>query len=93
MANVRELGMIAAVELVAETAAVKPLPKAGRSGTIDYQHARQLGVWLRPLRDILVVMPPLSINREQVSQLVDALAAGIEQLASQLQQAEQQESR
>ena len=38
-------------------------------------------------------MPPLSINHEQVRQVVDALAAGIEQLASQLQQAEYQESR
>ena len=93
VADVRQRGMIAAVELVAETAEGKPLPTAGQSGAIVCQHARQLGVWLRPLRDILVVMPPLSINHEQVRQVVDALAAGIEQLASQLQQAEHQESR
>jgi adenosylmethionine-8-amino-7-oxononanoate aminotransferase len=92
VADVRQRGMIAAVELVAETAEGKPLPAEGQSGAIVCQHARQLGVWLRPLRDILVVMPPLSITAEQVSQVVDALAAGIEQLASQLHQAEYQES-
>ena len=92
VADVRQRGMIAAVELVAETAEGKPLPAEGQSGAIVCQHARQLGVWLRPLRDILVVMPPLSISCEQVSQIVDALAAGIEQLASQLQQAEYQEN-
>jgi adenosylmethionine-8-amino-7-oxononanoate aminotransferase len=92
VADVRQRGMMAAVELVAETADGEPLPANGQSGAIVCQHARQHGVWLRPLRDVLVIMPPLSISVDQISQIVDALAMGIEQLASELRQTQQQES-
>ncbi|MFP6752037.1 MAG: adenosylmethionine--8-amino-7-oxononanoate transaminase [Pirellulaceae bacterium] len=92
VANVRQRGMIAAVELVQETLDGHSLPDQGRAGAIVCQHARQLGAWLRPLGDILVIMPPLSVSREQVSRIVDALEAGIDQLASQLQQAQCQEN-
>jgi len=92
VADVRQRGMIAAVELVEETADGRPLPAQGQSGAIVCQHALQQGVWFRPLRDILVIMPPLSVSCEQVSRIVDALAAGIDQLASQLQHAPCQEN-
>ena len=92
VADVRQRGMIAAVELVKKTRSGHSLPDQGRAGAIVCQHARTLGVWLRPLRDILVIMPPLSVSQQQVSRIVDALEAGMDQLAGQLRQAQCQEN-
>ena len=35
--------------------------------------ARDLGVLVRPLGDILVVMPPLAIGLEQLDELMDVM--------------------
>ena len=39
--------------------------------------ARERGVFLRPLGDVIVVMPPLSITCEEITHIVDAIAYGI----------------
>jgi adenosylmethionine-8-amino-7-oxononanoate aminotransferase len=35
------------------------------------------GVWIRPLGDVIVLMPPLSIGEEETSLLVDAVCGAI----------------
>ena len=42
------------------------------------QHALEAGVWLRPLGNVLVIMPPLAIQLDQIDQIVDAVSEGIE---------------
>jgi adenosylmethionine-8-amino-7-oxononanoate aminotransferase len=39
-------------------------------------------VWLRPLGNVIVIMPPLAITREQLDRIADAVEKGI-QLATQ----------
>jgi adenosylmethionine-8-amino-7-oxononanoate aminotransferase len=36
-----------------------------------------MGVWIRPLGNVIVLMPPLCISREQVDHLVAVIKAAI----------------
>ena len=78
--NIRQRGLIAAIELVADKATKDPLKATLGTGHKVCQAALDKGVWLRPLRDTLVIMPPLSINQQQLQQIVDAVAYGLNQL-------------
>ena len=75
--DIRQCGLLAAIELVADKETRQPLPAAEQTGARVCQLAQQQGVWLRPLRDVLVVMPPLSVSAEQICRIVDTLAAAI----------------
>ncbi|MGC6450335.1 MAG: adenosylmethionine--8-amino-7-oxononanoate transaminase [Pirellulaceae bacterium] len=78
--NIRQRGLIAAIELVADKATKDPLNATLGTGYKVCQAALDKGVWLRPLRDTLVIMPPLSINQQQLQQIVDAIDYGLNQL-------------
>ena len=78
--NIRQRGLIAAIELVADKATKDPLKATLGTGHKVCQAALDKGVWLRPLRDTLVIMPPLSINQQQLQQIVDAVDYGLNQL-------------
>ncbi|NLF06551.1 MAG: aminotransferase class III-fold pyridoxal phosphate-dependent enzyme, partial [Pirellulaceae bacterium] len=39
--------------------------------------ARGRGVWIRPLGNVIVVMPPLTISLEQLDAVMEAVAEGI----------------
>jgi adenosylmethionine-8-amino-7-oxononanoate aminotransferase len=41
------------------------------------RRAREKGVFLRPLGDVIVLMPPLTISPPEIDLLVDAVAHGI----------------
>ena len=75
--HVRQRGLIAAVELVRDQAAKEPYPWAEQRGMRVCRYARTRGVWLRPLGNVLVVMPPLSISIEQLDRIMEAIEEGI----------------
>lgn len=76
--DVRQLGLIAAVELVRDKASKEPYPWGEKRGFRVCEVARRHGVWLRPLGNVIVIMPPLAISLEQIDRIVDAIADGIE---------------
>jgi adenosylmethionine-8-amino-7-oxononanoate aminotransferase len=39
------------------------------------------GVFLRPLGDVVVIMPPLTITAEEIVRIVDAVDGGLDDLA------------
>jgi adenosylmethionine-8-amino-7-oxononanoate aminotransferase len=39
------------------------------------------GVLLRPLGDVVVLMPPLSITEDEIATIVDALVASLDEVA------------
>ena len=41
------------------------------------EHALAHGVWIRPLGNVLVLMPPLAISLDEIDLLCQATAAGI----------------
>ena len=78
--DIRQCGLLAAIELVADKNSRVQLDPKLSTGAKVCRRARDRGVWLRPLRDTLVIMPPLSISSEQIQQIVDAVEYGLEKL-------------
>lgn len=76
--DVRQFGLGAGIELVQSRQEKTPWPPEQRRGYNVCLHAREHGVFARPLGDVLVMMPPLSITYEEIDTLVGALAHGIE---------------
>ena len=75
--DIRQLGLIAGVELVADRATKAPFPWDQQTGARICRRARDFGVLLRPLGDVLVLMPPLAITPDEITTLVRALDAAI----------------
>src|SRR5690606_11914967 len=74
VAATRQLGMIAAVEL---TPSGDPADRYPSDMRIAYQICRaalERGLWLRPLGDTLVIMPPLTIQPDELTYFGDALS-------------------
>ena len=78
--DIRQRGLLAAIELVADKNSKAQLDPRHCTGARVCRRARDRGVWLRPLRDTLVIMPPLSISGEQIRQIVDAVEYGLENI-------------
>lgn len=76
--DVRQRGMIAAVEIVRDKVTGEHFPWTERHGHQVCQFALKQGVWIRPLGDVLVIMPPLSVSLEQIDQLCEVIGAGID---------------
>lgn len=74
----RQCGMIAAVELVRDKAAKEPYPWAEKRGLHACAHARKLGVLLRPLGNVIVLMPPLAVTLDELDRICTAAEAGIQ---------------
>jgi adenosylmethionine---8-amino-7-oxononanoate aminotransferase len=75
--EVRQRGLMIGVELAADRARKTPYPAEALTGARVCERARAHGVLLRPLGDVVVLMPPLSLRAAEAEQLVDAVAASI----------------
>jgi adenosylmethionine-8-amino-7-oxononanoate aminotransferase len=75
--DIRQRGLIAGIELVQDRDLREPYPWEQRRGQRVCEHARSEGVWLRPLGDVVVIMPPLAIDREQLDRICGAVERGI----------------
>jgi adenosylmethionine-8-amino-7-oxononanoate aminotransferase len=78
VADVRQTGMIAAIEMVRDKATREPFPAAERRGLRVYQHGLDRGVVLRPLGNVVYFMPPYCITPDEIDLMVDVAAEGIE---------------
>lgn len=74
---VRQCGLIGAMELVRDKATNDPYPWAEKRGIRVCNHARTLGVFLRPLGNVIVLMPPLSVTLDELDRICTAAEAGI----------------
>ncbi|NLC36578.1 MAG: aminotransferase class III-fold pyridoxal phosphate-dependent enzyme, partial [Alcaligenaceae bacterium] len=82
--EVRGMGLIAAVELVADKASRQPFDPLGRVGTMVAENAQSRGLILRNIQDSLAFCPPLIINEAQVGDLVNTFTAALDEVASKL---------
>ncbi|MBI5450473.1 MAG: adenosylmethionine--8-amino-7-oxononanoate transaminase [Gammaproteobacteria bacterium] len=78
VAEVRQHGMILAIEMVQDKQTRTPYPWQQRRGLRVYRHALQQGVLLRPLGDVIYFMPPYVITPEQITMLARVTTEGIE---------------
>lgn len=68
--EVRGMGMIGAVELVADKAARRHFAPELGVGTICRDHCFAHDLIMRAIRDIMVVSPPLTITRAEIDELI-----------------------
>ncbi len=77
--EVRRRGLMVGIELVADRRTREAYPPAERRGWRVCLAARKHGVWIRPLGDVVVLMPPYCISDESLERLVSAVQLGIEE--------------
>jgi adenosylmethionine-8-amino-7-oxononanoate aminotransferase len=75
--SVRQCGLVAGLDLVADKAAGTPYPWQEKRGTRACIAARKHAALLRQLGDVVVLMPPLSITLDEIDLLAAAAEAGI----------------
>ena len=75
--DVRQEGMIAGIELVRDRHSREPYPWEERLGVRVCLEARKHGLFLRPLGNVIVVFPPLSISLDELTLLMDGIEASI----------------
>lgn len=75
--EIRQRGLMAGIELMRDPARREPYAPAERIGHRTILAARRRGIVLRPLGDVLVLMPPLSITREEITTLASVAAEAI----------------
>ena len=78
VAEVRQTGMIAAVELVANKQTRTAFDWQERRGLRVYDHGLRHGMLLRPIGDVIYFMPPYVITEAEIDAMVAVAAAGIE---------------
>lgn len=75
--DVRRRGLMVGIELVKDRETKEPYAFEDRLGFKVCLEARKHGVWLRPLGNVLVLMPPLSLTLDEARLLVDAVERSI----------------
>lgn len=75
--DVRQCGLMAGIELVRDRATKEPYPWAERRGIRVCDHARREGVLLRPLGNVIVILPPLAITLDELDKIAAAVEHGI----------------
>lgn len=76
--EVRQRGFMVGIELVKDRSTKEEFPEALQVGANVTRAARELGVVIRPLGDVVVLMPPLTISTDQLKHLVTVTASAIE---------------
>jgi len=76
VAEVRQTGMILAIEMVKDKKTRAPFPWQERRGLAVYRHALERGALLRPLGDVIYFMPPYVITPEEIDLLSEIARDG-----------------
>jgi adenosylmethionine---8-amino-7-oxononanoate aminotransferase len=76
--DIRQRGFMVGIELVMDRATQESFPVHQRRGHQVILAARKLGAILRPLGDVVVLMPPLCISREELKELLDITIQAID---------------
>ncbi|HUI26563.1 MAG TPA: adenosylmethionine--8-amino-7-oxononanoate transaminase [Candidatus Kryptonia bacterium] len=82
VADIRQWGLMVGIEIVRDAASRTPYSPADRVGHRIALEARRLGVVIRPLGNVIVLMPPLSITTEELTDLADATYQAIRAVTS-----------
>jgi adenosylmethionine-8-amino-7-oxononanoate aminotransferase len=77
VAEVRQRGMILAIEMVQDKRSRQPYPWQERRGLRVYRHALENGVLLRPLGNVIYFMPPYVITPEQIERMAAVAWSGL----------------
>jgi adenosylmethionine-8-amino-7-oxononanoate aminotransferase len=76
--STRQRGFIGALQLTRNKTSGQPYPLDERRAWRVCQETLRHGVWLRPLADVLYVMPPLAISLDDLDYVMHTLASAID---------------
>lgn len=77
IAEIRQHGMILAIEMVKEKATREAYPWQERRGLRVYQHGLKNNMLLRPLGNVVYFMPPYVITQREIKQMAQVAIEGI----------------
>ncbi|WP_198949538.1 adenosylmethionine--8-amino-7-oxononanoate transaminase [Halovibrio salipaludis] len=80
--DIRQHGMILAMELVKDKNTMEPFPWQERRGLRVYQHSITREALLRPLGNVTYFMPPYVISEDQIRHLATVATEGIDKATS-----------
>ena len=80
--EVRQRGLMVGIELVADRGSREPFPERLQVGAEVARATRPRGAIVRPLGDVVVLLPPLAMTEAELGRLVGATAAAIEEATS-----------
>ncbi len=75
--DVRNAGMMAGIELVRDKTTKEPYGWEEKMGWKVAYHAREKGVFIRPLGNVVVIMPPLTISEQNFIRLLRVIKDSI----------------
>jgi adenosylmethionine-8-amino-7-oxononanoate aminotransferase len=78
VAEVRQQGMILAIEMVKNVRTREPFAAAERRGLRVYEFGLQQGVLLRPLGNVIYLMPPYILGNEEIVLMCATAIEGVE---------------
>jgi adenosylmethionine-8-amino-7-oxononanoate transaminase len=78
--DIRQEGLVAAVELVRDFQTRATFPHGERIGHRVCEAARKHGLLTRPVGDVLVLMPPYCATEAQLGKMVEALWKGLNEV-------------
>jgi adenosylmethionine---8-amino-7-oxononanoate aminotransferase len=74
---VRQLGLMVGIDLVADRKTGEAYPPGVRMGLRVCEACIEKGLWLRPLGDTIVLMPPLAISEKELAFLMKVVTEAI----------------
>jgi adenosylmethionine-8-amino-7-oxononanoate aminotransferase len=82
VADIRQCGMIVAVEFVRDRATRRSFDWRERRHLVIYRHALSRGVLLRPLGNVIYFMPPYVITPAEIALMVEVAREGLDLAAA-----------
>lgn len=80
--EIRQQGFMAGIELVQDRSTKAPFPLAARIGHNVAMEARRRGLLLRPIGNVIILVPPLSTSLPELRRMVNILRDAIEAVTS-----------
>ncbi len=71
--DVRNAGFMAGIELVEDKETKRPYDREEKMGWRVAHRAREQGVFIRPLGNVIVIMPPLAISEQNLAQMMKVM--------------------
>ncbi len=76
--DIRSIGMVGAIELVKDKTTKEAVPPDLRINRIISQKAFELGAIIRPLGNIVYLLPPLIITEKQIDELIEITKVAVD---------------
>ncbi|MBI4378791.1 MAG: adenosylmethionine--8-amino-7-oxononanoate transaminase [Nitrospinae bacterium] len=71
--NIRQCGLITGIEIVMDRDTKKPYPLEDRMGIMIAREARERGLIIRPIGNVVILVPPLSSTKDEIHRMVEII--------------------